>query len=537
MALYDPIRDGFREFNNLLLDAKQWDERNAAAEADRAYRHSVLESNLVQREFENQMTQKRFILAQSGDVRAERQLNATIADQKARLEIANKQLGISQANQKINAEELTLKKAKHVQDMRIVTAQANNLSRPYEPVDVDLNGLVPERNSTDPAYMGELNEITGQFGAFVDTDLLPKTLNADGSSTVVQLSPVDQQKFVPIVMGLNAKYTDPNGALKSRVTILDDQRVEQTKLANASGENYNQKERAFARREVNRLEGEINNEMAGFKNENVSETELRRATEMSALAAWQRNANMLDQADATDRMAQASYERAIAAKKASKGETIQTWKRELDKDGNSVPTGKFVWDSVDYNYSRKDKDGNVVVTTDLADLGLTADEPRALTAAERGVGGGGEKGLLTEAQMVRVKDFYEAEGMTAVFASDAVKPKLAGMRTIIARVHKNLGGGAENRLLAKTESIQKIEELESAYWDEVDQIPLKTKDKKKILRQLGVAPIKGRTRKQQIEDHLYDRFAIAIRQIVGDDKMRVYRPNKTTRQMTRGLTR
>jgi hypothetical protein len=92
MALYDPIRDGFREFNNLLLDSKQWDERHAAAEADKDFKWSVLESNLVQQEFQNEMAQDRLLLLQHGDVRAAAKQLADIKSTADNLEIANKHL-------------------------------------------------------------------------------------------------------------------------------------------------------------------------------------------------------------------------------------------------------------------------------------------------------------------------------------------------------------------------------------------------------------------------------------------------------------
>ena len=542
MALYDPIRDGFREFNRMLQDAQTFDDRNAQAQSERAYRHTVLESNLVQQEFENQMAKQRHVLAMNGDVRAERDLTLRIKSQKDNLEIRNKELALSTASGERDASRLKMNQEKHADEITILGAQAEEATRPYTPVDTDLNGLVSERNSLDTDYMGELNEVAGQMGAFVDSDLLLKRMDVDeggqltGGSSIVQLSPEQQKKLAPIIMGLNAKYNDPNAMVKVRITELDDQRKKMVAQA-AKTANYSLADKAFAKREINRIKGEMKNEFANFKNESVEVVERRRAQEMTALAAWQRNAGLTEQATATDRMAQASHERSIAAGGTKGNNMVQKYKKKLSKDGRAVGAGKATFNTVDNTYAYPDSEGNIVESTLLPE-DETLVKPSELTDAERGLGGGGVKGLLTEKDMTRVKDLYEVEGMTAVFASDAVKPKLSSMRTIIKRVHKQLGGKPEDRQTAKIETVQKIEELELAYWDKADPIrTMNKRDSQAALRALGIERVKGRTPQEQLTSYYYRKFEDAIRKVAADPKMRVYRPNETTRKMSQGVTR
>jgi hypothetical protein len=146
---------------------------------------------------------------------------------------------------------------------------------------------------------------------------------------------------------------------------------------------------------------------------------------------------------------------------------------------------------------------------------------------------------MTEQQMTNVKGYYENEGLTAGINADAIKPKLGSMRTIIKRVHVNkLGGTPETRQTAKIETIQKVDELEMAYWESVT--PLKETSKRDAamaLRELGIERIKGRTPQEQLASHFYRRFERDIRTLTGDKKMRVYRPNDTTRKMLMGVSR
>jgi hypothetical protein len=440
MALYDPIRDGFREFNNLLLDSKQWDERHAAAEADKDFKWSVLESNLVQQEFQNEMAQDRLLLLQHGDIRAAAMQAHTIKNQAGHLKVANEQLGISKDTLKFNREttktnqdrfarEDKRKGELHVETMEQARATSKKLTYDYTKQDATLEGIVSRQNAADPEYMEKLNKISGTVGASVGSDLLPVVAEMDefgeptGESTRLQLTPEEMRKVAPVIQGLNAMYTDPNRVARENVKGLDEARTEAAKTA-AKSANYSLADKAFAKREVKKLSAQIDEEFKEFLPMNTAAAEGRRAKEMMALASWQLNAGQTAEAAATMAMAKKSYDASVAATAAAKGDAVQTWSRDL-KDGNSQPTGKKFLDTVNMEYHWKDAEGNPQSSFDLgSDLNQTTDEPRQLTATERGDGTRAPTAIddISKRDMVNFNDEFKADGMAAMFASDVGKP-------------------------------------------------------------------------------------------------------------------
>jgi len=69
MAMYSPIRDAFADLNKLIQDSQQWDERRAAANADREFQNRVLTSQLEQRQFNNEMAVNEQDLREAGEER------------------------------------------------------------------------------------------------------------------------------------------------------------------------------------------------------------------------------------------------------------------------------------------------------------------------------------------------------------------------------------------------------------------------------------------------------------------------------------
>lgn len=58
MSIYNPLREGFRELNRMMVDRQVFDAQNKAREAEDIRQESVLASKLEQREFENRMAEK-----------------------------------------------------------------------------------------------------------------------------------------------------------------------------------------------------------------------------------------------------------------------------------------------------------------------------------------------------------------------------------------------------------------------------------------------------------------------------------------------
>jgi hypothetical protein len=283
---------------------------------------------------------------------------------------------------------------------------------------------------------------------------------------------------------------------------------------------------------VNVIEAELASQKKELLNpETAKESYGRRAREMQGAADWLRLQGANDAADDYSTGAMKLLDNALAADKTSKGQRIQTWKPELTNNA-SVPGPSLVFNTVTEMYTGKytDADGNIqeISVPQVSDLGLVTD-----------IGTGGPRGLLSEKEMTNVKGYFEAEGIVAGLHSDAVRPKMQKMGTYIKKIHKMMGGGEDTRQEAKIMTIEKIQEFEAAYWDEVDAWKaLSNKEKIQVWKASGHVVTKGKTKYQQMKDYYYNgNFNPAVRALLQDDKMMAYRPNETTRKQTKGTTR
>jgi len=539
MALYDPIRDGFNDFNRMLIDAQQWEAQHKAREQEKVYQDTVLQSNLVQREFENQMTEKRHTLAINQDTRAATQLDEAIADQSFRHKMANDTLGIQRDNLEINQKELEMKQVKHVQDMRVVTAQANELEEPWIPRPVNIGGMFPEHVMQNPEALAAINAIAEQtLDASLGGDGNLKSLQEDGTPGDMLMSNRELENYTPAFLGLKARYDNPTENAQINIQTIRGQQAELKKYEKSlGGDNYNNADKAAARRQINKLEGDVRQQAKALTPAAILNAYKVRAQDSYNSASWLRAKGMKGMAEAQEKLALELLEKAAATSKLSKGQLSPVFMTEL-KDGKAQSAGYEVSINPDNGqFTRTDPEGNVVTSPRLPEghtlLKPTEDFISKSTAAK---GQQQVTGLMTETQMKDVAPLYQAEGMLAVLSTDAVKPKISQMRTIIGRAHRRLGSKPEDRSFVQGEVVQKVEELELGYWDQSDK--LKTKDigdVRAALSALGIKVEKGASERALLEQYYYDDFANAVRQVAGDKNMRIYRPNKTTRQMAMGL--
>jgi hypothetical protein len=102
-----------------------------------------------------------------------------------------------------------------------------------------------------------------------------------------------------------------------------------------------------------------------------------------------------------------------------------------------------------------------------------------------------------------------------------------------------LGGTEETRQEAKVETIRKMEELELDYWDRVDPIKKISRSDRDAaymgILEKGWKPITGMSRGKQLEEYWYRKFRDATRKMAQEPKLRVFRPNSTTRSMSQGV--
>ena len=371
MALYDPIRDGFREFNRMLEDSQQWDAAHAQRAADTKYKNTVLQSSLVQREFENQMSEKRQLLLDRGDVRAEKQLDLTTKTTNQalmvglrQLEIANLQENRAADNGVRAAETHTAVMKNYAQTLRSATAAANKATQPYTAIDVDLNAVVGERKN-NPEYMDRLNtnlrNIVGE-DAYIEDDLFVKRYDGTtGESTVLRAEPAETKKYLPVILALNAEFDSPAKNAMRNIEKLTDQQDQLKAIANSRhGSSYALTERAMAKRAVNKLDVILKDQYSTFRPDTAAEQYTNRANMIATGAEWDTANGFPEEGLAKFKIAEQLRMQAIAAKNIVKGERTPIWKRELSKEGKAIPVDEVVWNTISETYTRtvKDKDGN-----------------------------------------------------------------------------------------------------------------------------------------------------------------------------------
>ena len=353
MALYDPIRDGFREFNRMLEDSQQWDAAHAQRAADTKYKNTVLQSSLVQREFENQMSEKRQLLLDRGDVRAEKQLDLTTKTTNQalmvglrQLEIANLQENRAADNGVRAAETHTAVMKNYAQTLRSATAAANKATQPYTAIDVDLNAVVGERKN-NPEYMDRLNtnlrNIVGE-DAYIEDDLFVKRYDGTtGESTVLRAEPAETKKYLPVILALNAEFDSPAANARRNIEKLTDQQDQlKTIVNNRHGSGYALTERAMAKRAVTKLDSIIKDQFSTFRPDTAEEQYTNRANIVATGAEWAMANGYPEEGLAKFKVAEALRDKAIGARAAGKGQMIQAWKDKL-VDGKAKGVTKITY--------------------------------------------------------------------------------------------------------------------------------------------------------------------------------------------------
>jgi hypothetical protein len=376
MAKYDPIRDSFREWNRLLIDSAQWDELHAQREADKQYKHSRLISQLQQQEFDNRMSEKRYNLALMGEERIANNMAFTQDMQRKQYDLDVKAAGRSKR-------QLELAEAKAQRERQKFEVEMEHATRLTTPRDLDLNGIIPGDLRENGAFMTDLNEFAGEMGAFVDSDLVVKTLNEDGSSSAVQMKPIDQGELAPALMGLVAKHNDPVANAKSNIEKLNLQRSDLKKIINKDSAIL--KDKAQAKRMIKKIDAQLREQYSTFLPENVKQSYGQRALELTQSAIWMRQRGMGDAAVNLEKMAQDFAERSIAAggQRDGKGNNmVQLYNRELKK-GKAVGAGKASYNTIDNTYTYPDSKGELVTSTTLPN-NLTTVKPSEPTAESGG---------------------------------------------------------------------------------------------------------------------------------------------------------
>lgn len=126
MAIYEPIRDGFSEFNRMLQDAQTWDERHEAVQQQKNMDNLKLQNGIEQQMFNNKMALASHDLATNRDDRAAEQLDFNIMDSNRKFELNEEatRLGMQSTEEGIKNSKLDrMKKVQDLQEYQMQEAQ------------------------------------------------------------------------------------------------------------------------------------------------------------------------------------------------------------------------------------------------------------------------------------------------------------------------------------------------------------------------------------------------------------------------------
>lgn len=533
MAMFEPMREGFRELNRMLTDRQQF---NAQHEADRAAREQAHEMNMGRlqnqmenQEFNRQMDKARLAIAQAGDARAERVFAFNQMDSNRKHELAVQE---AERTGNWNNERIAASKQGRMQGM----AAAQKSMQQVTPGPSQVGNFVRPEVLTNPDAAAEMNQLMANEGVAVNSEgqfVDPNT----GQQKF--LSPVKQNQYAHMWSGLDAKYGNNRAEKMTNIANLESAIKEQTSIIKNDGNQYKHNEVAQAKHKRNQLKGQLAEENKYFSTEvQMAEAEgnIVRLTQAAGSYRMMGNedaARGMEKEIARNRDIIEGLMKSEAGGSAEGLNMVQLYKPELDKEGRAEGAGKATYDKMTGDWLVEGEN----VGPSLAAYNLTAVKPTESYDPRGGAGGagGGVPGQMTEEQMLNVKKYYEAEGMLAGITADAMKPKLAVVRSAIAHRYGRLGKDPAARAQIQIETIADIDAMETDYQTDMDELA-KTSQKsiEKTLNSMGIKPVKGKTRRQQLADVVFFEFRDDMRETLKMPLLRVYRPNKSTRKQTLG---
>ena len=364
MAQFDALREGFREFNRLLIDAQQWDEVHEGRVEDRKYRNAVLQSNLNQQAFEREMAMKTHTLAKMGQSRLAWEGQERVAHQKRTYDLNMKNHGLSE--RKVKEIEKSGKKSRRLDQLKI-DAEMKKVTP------ITFRIPVPEHFATDEGAMQSINELAQEMhpDGYVDQDFILRTSTPDGKGVELPMSPNDQAEFATAFRGIIALHNDPNrNAHKNieglNIGIQDLKQIIKTTKKPA--------DRGQAKRMVHKMEAQIRKEQQTFVPINSRNSLLQRGQGLSKYAMWLDQVGRKEMAVRMSVEANELFKKAAAADATAKGQMIQFYEEELDKNDMAVGAGKGTYNTTTNTYRYADEEGNIIEST-LPPKGRTTVKP------------------------------------------------------------------------------------------------------------------------------------------------------------------
>lgn len=458
MAAYQPLRDAFREWNRLIIDGQRFDKQHELNQADQRMRERQFDSQLGLQAFNIKMAGARHELAKRGEQRAadglalQQQINT---DRQAQQSLTNAR---NTRKDKLAEEvhDVTLGTLKSQRDI----SEANAEKALYDTADVQLDfaqTFGPEMFQ-DPDKLSRLNEVANARGYEIGEDGL--AYDADGSPYATKR--YAQKDEVPWVLGRMIEDEDPHLETAQRINEIKNSQDElRSELKSSGTDNYNLGVRAAMKREINKLEGEVEREQQFLTNPRVQiEHYDKRASMLRGVARAVAAQGDMNYANLLSKEA-SEYTTRAKALAAPKGNQVPMYDA---KTGEAVDMASYNTTSGTWKYQGKSYDSLNELPDDV-----TFDKP-----VKDGGAGTDKKGMTQNQAMTLVERAHSTMNSKGVpILSGVLEPRLQSTRELVT---KYMNEGADN-MNASTQALEQIKALETEWWEDRDWITQNYKGK------------------------------------------------------------
>jgi hypothetical protein len=276
MAAYEALRDSFREFNRLMIDSQQWDDKHELNKMQEQRQDKMLVSQLENQQFDETMRIKQNTLAERGFERDSEQQILDNDHRRFQESISKDQLGISQANLQENIKNGTLNRANAVSQENRLKTEEDRAAKRFEAeklrvesnIDdslyqistqtIDINqGLGTDRYLLqDPEYLDRANQILRNEG--IEGTLGEDGIVRDENGKEIPMMVRDQSNLRIKLYGEADRMSDtPAKALRQADNAALKIQSVQKQMNSLSNSPHVQHEKAGYKVQINKLKSEI----------------------------------------------------------------------------------------------------------------------------------------------------------------------------------------------------------------------------------------------------------------------------------------
>ena len=368
MAQYDALRDAFGSFNKMLLDSQQWEEKHAAIEADRQFKHTILKGDMMQREFQNQMAKNDYKLRERGESR--------IADsQKFQQDMSIKNYNLAKAQAGRDQTKLEQATATFQQQMQINAVAAHKANQLTTEAPLSFTGVLSPDDLANPKIMEPLKQHLAPLGMTVGPDGI--AVGQDGKP--VQMKPLDQGDFTPFISGLKEMNNDGHANTEASLSTIQEQSKQlKSVIATAKGP-YGWRDRAGARVQLASLNAEASKLQQFYTPRGQIQYQTQKVQSLANSANWARQRGQEDAAKAMETKALKHLDALEALRKGQnvgEGNALQdVWATELKDDGSAQWVGKGVYNKNNNTWTMANSSTGQLMSGSVLPNGLQAVKP------------------------------------------------------------------------------------------------------------------------------------------------------------------